>query len=189
MATHSGLLPLGTAAPDFAPPDAHGRRYRLEDFREAQLLLVAFICNHCPFVQHMIDGLVQFARDYAHHRVSVVAINPNDVEAYPEDSPANMARLAAQKAFPFPYLHDESQQVTKAYEARCTPDLYLFDQKRQLIYRGQFDGSRPRSRQPVTGADLRAATDAALSGKPIGRQIPSIGCSIKWKPGNAPDWA
>jgi peroxiredoxin len=184
------MLSLGTAAPDFALPDPLGRRYSLDDFRDAQLLLVAFICNHCPYVQHMIDGLVQFARDYASKGVGVVAINPNDVDSYPDDSPANMARLAKEKGFPFPFLYDERQQVTKAYQAMCTPDLYLFDRQRRLIYRGQFDGSRPRSWRRVTGADLRAAADAALAGRPIDpQQTASIGCSIKWKAGNEPDWA
>lgn len=189
MATQSRSSSLGTPAPDFALTDPRGRGYRLEDFRDAQLLLIAFICNHCPYVQHMIDGLVQFARDYASKGVAVVAINPNDVDSYPDDSPENMARLAAQKGFPFPFLHDESQQVARAYQAACTPDLFLLDRQRRLIYHGQFDGSRPRRGQPATGADLRAATEAALSDSQISNQIPAVGCSIKWKRGQEPDWA
>jgi peroxiredoxin len=189
MATHSRTLPLGTPAPAFALPDPSGRRYRLEDFAARPLLLIAFICNHCPYVQHMLDGLVQFARDYAPRGVAVVAINPNDYDSVPEDSPRNMARVAAERSFSFPYLYDETQEVTRAYQAMCTPDLYLFDQQRRLLYHGQFDGSSPGRRQPVTGADLRAATDSALAGMPIGPQVASIGCSIKWRPGQEPDWA
>jgi hypothetical protein len=134
----------------------------------------------------MIDGLAQFARDYSSRGLSVVAINSNDASRYPEDSPANMAQLAAHKGFSFPYLYDASQAVARAYEAVCTPDLYLFDQSRKLVYRGQFDASRPGSKQPVTGADLRAAADALLAGRKIAQQIPSVGCSIKWKAGQEP---
>jgi peroxiredoxin len=185
----SRMLALGTTAPDFSLPDPAGKLHALNEFAGAKALVVAFICNHCPYVKHMIDGLAQFARDYSAHGLSVVAINPNDASRYPDDSPANMAQLAARKGFSFPYLYDASQVVAKAYEAVCTPDLYLFDQSRRLAYRGQFDGSRPGNQQPVTGADLRAAADAVLAGRDIKRQIASVGCSIKWKAGQEPAWA
>jgi peroxiredoxin len=184
--TQSRILALGTAAPDFSLPDPAGKLHGLNEFAGARALVVAFICNHCPYVKHMIDGLVQFARDYSVQGLSVVAISSNDASRYPEDGPANMAQLAAQKGFGFPYLYDASQAVAKAYDAVCTPDLYLFDQSRRLAYRGQFDDSRPGSKQPVTGADLRAAADAVLAGRYIKQQIPSVGCSIKWKAGQEP---
>jgi peroxiredoxin len=187
--TQSPTLAPGTAAPDFSLADPAGKSYALRDFAPATALLVAFICNHCPYVKHMIDGLAQFARDYQPRGVALVAINSNDASRYPEDSPANMAKLAAQKGFNFPYLYDASQAVAKAYRAVCTPDLFLFDQARALVYRGQFDSSRPGNRQPVTGADLRTAADSLLAGRAIKNQIPSVGCSIKWKPGQEPDWA
>ena len=179
----SRMLPLGSAAPAFALADPAGKRYSLTDFAGSKALLVVFICNHCPFVKHMIDGLVKFAHDYQPKGIAVVAISSNDVGSYPEDSPVNMAKFAAQRGFTFPYLYDESQSVAKAYEAVCTPDPFLFDQQRKLVYRGQFDASRPSNRVPVTGADLRAAVDALLAGQPIGKQIPSVGCSMKWKAG------
>lgn len=187
--TQSRMLALGTAAPDFSLPDPAGNTHALTDVADAKALLVAFICNHCPYVKHIVDGLVQFARDYRARGVAMVAINPNDASRYIDDSPADMARLAAQKGFDFPYLVDASQAVAKAYQAVCTPDLFLFDQARRLVYRGQFDASRPGNRQPVTGADLRAATDAVLAGRATREQIPSVGCNIKWKPGQEPDWA
>jgi len=186
--TQSRMLSLGTAAPDFSLPDPSGRTFSLKDFAAARLLLVAFICNHCPYVKHIVDALAQFARDYQPRGVAMVAINPNDASRYPDDSPENMAKLASQKGFVFPYLYDASQGAAKAYQAVCTPDLFLFDQARHLVYRGQFDASRPGNRQPVSGADLRAATDAALAGRTIKQQIPSVGCNIKWKPGQEPDW-
>ena len=187
--THSRMLALGTSAPEFSLPDPSGALHGLNEFADSKALLVAFICNHCPYVKHMVHGLVQFAHDYQPRGVAVVAINSNDASRYPDDSPANMAKLAAQKGFNFPYLYDASQAVAKAYRAVCTPDLFLFDQARALVYRGQFDASRPGNRQPVTGADLRAATDSLLAGRAIKSQIPSVGCSIKWKPGQEPDWA
>jgi peroxiredoxin len=187
--TQSRMLPLGTVAPDFSLPDPAGNRFGPKDFADAKVLLVAFICNHCPYVKHIVDALAQFARDYKVRGVAVVAINSNDAGRYPEDSPANMAKLAAQKGFNFPYLYDASQVVAKAYQAACTPDLFLFDQARKLVYRGQFDASRPGNGQPVTGADLRAAVDAVLAGRTISEQIPSVGCNIKWKTGQEPDWA
>ena len=185
--TQSRMLPLGTAAPSFALLDSSGKRHALQDFAEAKALLVAFICNHCPYVRHMIDGLAEFARDYRERGVAVVAINSIDVSRYPEDSPRNMARVVREHRLEFPYLHDESQAVARAYQAVCTPDLFLFDQARHLTYRGQFDASRPGNGKPVNGADLRAAADATLAGRPIAQQLPSVGCSIKWKPGQEPE--
>jgi peroxiredoxin len=187
--TQSRMLVLGTAAPDFSLSDPAGKIHSLGDFAGAKALVVAFICNHCPYVKHMVGALAQFAHDYQPRGVAMVAINANDASRYPDDSPPHMAKLAAQNRFNFPYLYDESQAVAKAYEAVCTPDLYLFDQGRRLVYRGQFDASRPGNRQPVTGADLRAAADAVLAGRAIKDRTASVGCSIKWRPGQAPDWA
>jgi peroxiredoxin len=187
--TQSRMLPLGTSAPDFSLSDPSGKLHALKEFADAKALLVAFICNHCPYVKHIVDGLAQFARDYQARGVAVVAINANDASRYPDDSPANMAKLAAQKGFNFPYLYDASQAIAKAYQAVCTPDLYLFDQARHLVYRGQFDASRPGNKLPVTGADLRAAADATLAGRAITQQIPSVGCNIKWKAGQQPEWS
>jgi peroxiredoxin len=187
----SKMLPLGTKAPAFRLPDAAtGKTVALEDFAAAPALLVVFLCNHCPFVKHVLDGFVSFAREYGPKGLAVVAISPNDVDAYPEDAPAQMAHLAQSRKFSFPYVYDESQAVARAYDAACTPDFFLFDRERKLAYRGQFDSSRPGGKTPVTGADLRAAADAVLAGKaPPAVQKPSIGCSIKWRPGRAPAWA
>ena len=182
----SQMPQLGTPAPEFSLPDPSGTHYSLAQFADARLLLVVFICNHCPYVKHILDGLVKFAHDYQSRGVAMVAISANDIANVPEDSPANMASVAAQKGFTFPYLYDESQAVAKSYQAACTPDLFLFDQQRRLAYHGQFDASRPRNTVPVSGADLRAATDAALAGQSIAAQIPSVGCSIKWKTGQQP---
>lgn len=183
------MLALGTPAPAFSLADGTGKRFALRDFTGSKGLLVAFICNHCPYVQHIIDGFVEFAREYGPKGLAIVAINPNDAVAYPQDSRQNMVQIAAQKGFTFPYLIDETQAVAKAYQAICTPDFFLFDAARKLAYRGQFDGSRPGNGSPVTGSDLRAAADALLAGKLIPNQVPSIGCSIKWKSGQAPEWA
>jgi peroxiredoxin len=178
----SAMIPLGTPAPPFALRDAAtDRPVVLPDFAGAPLI-VAFLCNHCPYVKHMLEGFIAFARDYGPLRVGIVAICSNDAETYPADSPAEMAKLARAKEFPFPYLIDETQGVARAYTAACTPDLYLFGSDGRLVYRGQFDGSRPGSQVPVTGTDLRAAVDALLSRKQVPvDQTPSIGCSIKWK--------
>ena len=186
----SRMLPLGTPAPAFALADVvTGRTVAPGDFASSPLLLVVFICNHCPFVKHILDGLVAFARDYGSRSVAVVAISSNDITSHPDDAPAEMARIARLKDFTFPYLYDESQEVAKAYQAVCTPDFFLFERDRRLAYRGQFDASRPGNGIPVTGADLRAACDALLGGKPLTReQTPSVGCSIKWRAGQAPDW-
>ncbi|HTX04635.1 MAG TPA: thioredoxin family protein [Steroidobacteraceae bacterium] len=188
-ARESRMLALGTSAPPFNLADGKGKRFALKDFAGSKGLLVAFICNHCPYVKHILEGFVEFAREYGPKGLAIVAINPNDADARPEDSPQNMIRIAAQKGFTFPYLVDETQAVAKAYQAACTPDFFLFDSARKLAYRGQFDASRPGNGSPVTGSDLRAAVDSLLAGRPIARQIPSIGCSIKWKPGQAPTWA
>lgn len=187
----SRMLALGTAAPRFALRDAvSGRTIKLDEFVSSSALLVAFICNHCPFVKHILDGFVAFARDFAPRGLAIVAISSNDVASYPADAPEEMKRIAESKGFTFPYLHDESQEVAKACQAVCTPDFFLFDRERRLVYRGQFDGSRPSNRIPVTGSDLRTAADALLSGRALPQeQTPSVGCSIKWKPGQEPDWA
>jgi peroxiredoxin len=187
-ARKSRMLALGTQAPDFALADPAGKRFALRDFAGSKGILVAFICNHCPYVKHLLEGFVQFAREYGPKGIAIVAINPNDAAAYPEDDPQSMARVAAEKGFTFPYLIDESQDVAKAYQAICTPDFFLFDSARKLAYRGQFDASRPGNAERVTGSDLRAAADALLAGKLLANQAASIGCSIKWKPGQAPAW-
>lgn len=187
--TPSTMLPLGTTAPDFRLPDPDGKPVSRADFSASPALLVMFICNHCPYVKHLRAGLAQLGRDYAPRGVAIVAISANDVANYPEDSPAKMAAEAKAAGYTFPYLYDESQAVAKAYRAACTPDFFLFDQARQLVYRGQFDDSRPGNGAPVTGKDLRTALDAVLTGKPVAaNQKPSMGCNIKWKAGNAPDY-
>ena len=185
--TASTMLPLGTQAPDFRLPDPAGKQVARDDFADAPALLVIFMCNHCPYVKHIREGLAEFGRDYQKRGAAVVGINANDIAAHPADSPAKMAEEARTFGYTFPYLFDESQEVAKAYHAACTPDFYLFDGARKLVYRGQFDASRPGSIVPVTGADLRAATDTVLAGKPVPPdQTPSLGCNIKWKAGNAP---
>jgi thiol-disulfide isomerase/thioredoxin len=188
--TPSADLPLGTPAPGFRLPDPSGRLVALEDFADAPALAVMFLCNHCPYVKHVADGVARFAKDYAGRGLACVAINPNDAGRYPDDAPPQMAEEARRRGYEFPYLVDAGQEVAKAYRAACTPEFYLFDRARGLAYHGQFDGARPANRVPVTGADLRAAADAVLAGRPLaGRQSPSVGCSIKWKPGNEPSWA
>jgi len=181
MAVESTMLPLGTSAPPFRLPDYDGKMVALDDFRGFAGLVVAFICSHCPYVKHVRSEFARFARDYQPRGIVVVAINSNDIKAYPEDGPSGMAAEARSAGYTFPYLFDETQQVAKAYQAACTPDLYLFDAGRRLVYRGQFDSSRP-GRGTANGADLRAACDAQLGGKPVSAdQKPSIGCNIKWK--------
>jgi len=184
------MLPLGTPAPAFNLTEpATGCTVTLADFQNAPALLVIFMCNHCPFVKHIREGLVRFAREYQARGLAIVAISANDVANHPNDSPAKMAEDARAFGYPFPYLYDETQAVAQAYRAACTPDFFLFDAGRTLVYRGQFDGSRPGNNVPVTGADLRAAADAALVGQPApSDQKPSIGCNIKWKAGNEPDY-
>jgi len=181
------MMPLGAPAAPFALPDPSGRIVSLADFTGAPALLVAFICNHCPFVKHVRAGFAALASEYQARGVAVVAIASNDAEAYPEDGPEAMGKEAKAAGYRFPYLFDESQEVAKAYGAACTPDFFLFDGERRLVYRGQMDGSRPGNRVPVTGADLRAALDAVLDGRPVSpAQLPSVGCNIKWRPGNEP---
>jgi len=188
VAVNSTMLPLGTAAPDIHLPDTDGKTVSLADFK-GKPILVAFICNHCPYVKHIRAGLAQLGRDYLPRGAAIVGISSNDVANYPDDSPARMKQEAKAAGYLFPYLYDESQAAAKAYRAACTPDLYLFDRNHKLVYRGQFDDSRPGNGLPVTGADLRAALDAVLAGKPVSAaQKPSIGCNIKWKPGNEPDY-
>jgi peroxiredoxin len=176
------MLPLETSAPDFRLPDTSGKIVTLADFQSSPALVVAFICNHCPYVKHVRAGLAELAREYQKRGAAFVAINSNDVANYPADSPENMALEVKLAGYSFPYLYDETQGAARAYHAACTPDFYLFDKRRKLIYRGQFDSSRPGNGVPVTGNDLRAALDAVLAGKPVSpRQTPSIGCNIKWK--------
>jgi peroxiredoxin len=187
--TPSTMLPLGTVAPDFRLPDVSGKTVALADFSAAPALAVLFICNHCPYVKHIRAGLAEFGRDAQKRGAAVVAINANDAENYADDNPEKMKVEARAAGYTFPYLFDETQAVAKAYRAACTPDLFLFDKNRRLVYRGQFDGSRPGKSIPVTGRDLRAALEAVLAGKPVATdQIPSVGCNIKWKPGHAPDY-
>ena len=189
VAVNSTMLPLGTKAPDSRLSDTIGKTVSLSDFKNAPALAVIFMCNHCPYVKHIRSGLAQLARDYAPRGVKVVGISSNDVANYPQDSPAKMAEEAKSAGYIFPYLYDETQQVAKAYRAACTPDIYLFDKDQRLAYRGQMDDSRPGNNHPVTGKDLRAALDALLAGKPVSsNQKPSIGCNIKWKPGNEPEY-
>jgi peroxiredoxin len=190
MLTASTMLPLGTPAPDFRLPDTTGRLVARDDFKQAPALLVVFMCNHCSYVQHVRRGLAAFAREYQPKGLAIVGINSNDASEYPEDSPRKMAEEIKAAGYPFPYLYDETQAVAKVYRAACTPDFFLFDAARRLVYRGQFDGSRPGNGVPVTGKDLRAAVNAALAGRPVSaEQKPSMGCNIKWKAGGEPDYA
>lgn len=189
VATNSTMLPLGTEAPDFHLPDPSGKVFHLSDFQKAKGLVVVFMCNHCPYVKHLRAGLAQLARDYQPCGIDIVGINSNDIDNYPADSPVKMAEEARSAGYIFPYLYDATQSVARAYRAACTPDFYLFDQDQRLVYRGQFDESRPGNAIPVTGKDLRNAIDALLAGKPVApAQKSSLGCNIKWKPGNAPEY-
>ncbi|HEY7534016.1 MAG TPA: thioredoxin family protein [Nitrospiraceae bacterium] len=183
MAVESVMLPLGTLAPPFALPDVvSGQTYSLDSFSAKKGLLVMFICRHCPYVQHVEQELARIGHDYADRGLGMVAISSNDPMSYPDDAPARLKEMAQRLGFRFPFCFDETQDVARSYKAACTPDFYLFDQKRRLVYRGQMDDSRPGSNTPVTGRDLRTAIDAVLAGTPIERtQKPSIGCSIKWK--------
>lgn len=187
--TASTMLPLGTQAPDFALTNVDGKTVSLADFESASALLVIFMCNHCPFVKHIASGLANLAEEYQAKGVAVVGISSNDVENYPQDSPEAMKQEARDQGYSFPYLFDETQSVAKAYRAACTPDFFVFDKQQQLAYRGQMDSSRPGSGIPVTGEDLRQALDRVLAGDSVnGDQTPSIGCNIKWKPGQEPDY-
>jgi len=181
------MLPLGTAAPDFELPNVDGRMVSLTDASGPRGTVVMFICNHCPFVKHVADQLAALGRDCLPRGIGVVAISSNDVSSHPADSPEQMVHEAEERGYVFPYLYDETQEVAHAYHAACTPDFFLFDGDRKLAYRGQLDSSRPGNDVPVTGADLRAAIDALLFGHPVpAEQRPSLGCNIKWKPGNEP---
>jgi len=188
--TASTMLSLGTQAPVFSLPDpVTNRMVSLSDFNDVPVLLVMFICNHCPFVKHVADELTRLTDEYRGRGVAAVAINSNDADNYPDDAPDKMVAEVKARGYRFPYLYDESQAVAKAYHAACTPDFFVFDRARRLVYRGQLDSSRPDSGTPVTGTDLRAALDAALSGSaPFAEQKPSIGCNIKWKQGAAPEY-
>ncbi|MCP5516490.1 MAG: thioredoxin family protein [Verrucomicrobiales bacterium] len=185
--TPSTMLPLGTPAPAFALPDTGGKVVSLADLADRPALLVMFICNHCPYVKHIRAELAALGRDYQARGVAMVAINSNDVANHPDDSPERMAAEVVAAGYTFPYLFDETQTVARAYRAACTPDFFLFDGERRLVYRGQLDESRPGNSVPVTGRDLRAALEAVLTGRPApAAQKPSMGCNIKWKPGNEP---
>ena len=187
--TPSTMLPLGTKVPSFALPATDGTIVRDSDFAAAPAFLVMFICNHCPYVKHIRDGLAVMARDFANQGVAVVGIMSNNAAQYPDDRPEMMKVEKQDAGWDFPYLYDESQDVAKAYHAACTPDFFLFDGAHKLVYRGQMDDSRPGNNQPVTGRDLRAAVAKVLANEAIdAAQKPSIGCNIKWKPGNEPGW-
>ena len=183
-------LPPGAVAPDFHLPDTvSGRTVSLDEFQDAAAFLVLFICNHCPYVKHVRGELARLGRDYKSRGVAIVAISSNDAEKYPADSPEKMKEEAQAAGYTFPYCFDATQEVAKAYRAACTPDFFLFDNDRKLVYRGQLDDSRPGNNVPVTGRDLRAALDAVLADRPVSpTQKPSMGCNIKWKPGNAPEY-
>ena len=189
--TPSTMLALGTRAPDFDLPDVvSGRRVSLRTFAGKRALLVMFICRHCPYVQHVQAELSRLGRDYAEKDVGIVAISANDVAGYPDDAPDKLKAMAEGLEFLFPLCYDESQETAKAYTASCTPDFFLFDASRALVYRGQLDEARPGNNKPLTGKDLRAAIDAVLAGTPVSPdQKPSIGCNIKWKKGHEPDYS
>ena len=183
------MLPLGTVAPDFDLVNVDGRTLSFADVAGPRGTVVMFICNHCPFVKHVADHLAVLGREYGARGIGFVAVSSNDVSTHPADSPEQMVHEAESRGYPFPYLFDETQEVAKAYHAACTPDFYLFDADRALVYRGQLDASRPGGDVPVTGADLRHAIEALLAGRPqASEQIPSLGCNIKWKPGNEPPY-
>lgn len=181
--TESNMLPLGTKAPNFELPDSiSGRKLKLSDVYGEKATVIMFICNHCPYVNHLNKEIVKLAKDYDASDVGFVAISSNDIEKYPEDAPDKMKVIAEQLGYSFPYLYDQTQEVAKAYDAACTPDFYVFDRNLELMYRGQFDDSRPGNSMPITGRDIRTAIDATIMGKRIYKeQKPSIGCNIKWK--------
>jgi len=183
MAAETTPIPLGFLAPDFTLPDTiSGKMIRLEEARSDTATVIMFICNHCPYVVHVLDGIIKLANDYQPRGISFIAISSNDVSRYPEDSPEKMKELAEAKSFPFPYLYDESQEVARAYHAACTPDFSIFDNQMRCVYRGQMDDARPGNGKMVSGIDIRNALDAILAGNPVNKnQKPSIGCSLKWK--------
>jgi peroxiredoxin len=188
--TASTMLPLGTQAPDFHLPEVvSGKTISLDTFAEKKALLIMFICQHCPFVKHIKTELAQLGKDYFNSELGILAISANDAEKYPDDGPESLKAMARELDFKFPLCYDQTQETAKAYTAACTPDFFLFDSEGKLAYRGQLDDSRPSNNQPVTGADLRSAIAAVLAGQPITiEQKPSIGCNIKWKPGNEPSY-
>lgn len=187
--TPSTMLELGTPAPEFFLKDTTGTEVRLENFADKSALLVVFMCNHCPYVKHIADAFSKFANEYQSKGLGIVAISANDAANYPDDGPEKMAQEAKKRGYTFAYLYDEYQNIAKAYRAACTPDFFLFNGERRLAYRGQFDASRPGNDIPVTGMNLRLATDRVLAGdKPDAEQVPSMGCNIKWKPGNEPEY-
>lgn len=188
--TASTMLPLSTKAPDFQLPDVvSGETISLSTNASKKALLVMFICQHCPFVKHIKDELAQLGKDYVNRDVGIVAISSNDVSNYPDDAPEHLKAMAKELGFTFPLCYDESQETAKAYTAACTPDFFLFDANQRLVYRGQLDDSRPSNGKPITGEDLRAAIDAVLANQPVNpEQKPSIGCNVKWKPGNEPSY-
>ncbi len=188
--TPSTMLPLGTQAPDFRLPDVvSGQIISLANFADKTALLLMFICCHCPFVKHIQQEIAKLGQDYQYKSLGIIAISANDISKYPDDSPENIKLMAQKLGFNFPFCYDETQEVAKSYTAACTPDFFLFDKSRKLVYRGQFDDSRPSNQIPVTATDLRQAIDCVLTDKLIDfPQKPSIGCNIKWKPGNEPDY-
>jgi peroxiredoxin len=188
--TPSTMLALGTSVPAFSLPDVvSGKTVSLDDFASKKALLVMFICRHCPYVKHVQQEIARIGRDYAAKDVGIVAISANDAGTYPEDAPQSLKEMAEELGFRFPFLYDDSQDVAKAYTAACTPDFFVFDENRKLVYRGQLDGSRPGNDVPVSGKDLRSALDAVLADEPVNPdQRPSLGCNIKWKGGNEPDY-
>ncbi|MEM9208543.1 MAG: thioredoxin family protein [Pseudomonadota bacterium] len=187
--TYSEMLPLGTEAPAFTLPDPDGITHSLADAPADAPVLVMFISNHCPFVKHVAAELATLGREYTERGVAIFAIGSNDLDSHPQDGPAAMKTEAQNRGYTFPYLFDGDQSIAKAYRAACTPDFFLFDTRRRLAYRGQLDGSRPGNSVPVDGSDLRAALDSVLRGEPVSaEQVPSVGCNIKWRPGNEPDY-
>lgn len=187
--TASTMLPLGTSAPDFRLLNIDGKTISLSEIATGKGLVVMFICNHCPFVKHVAPELVRLTKDYESRGIHFVAISSNDVTAYPDDSPEMMKREAAQQGYTFPYLFDETQEVARAYRAACTPDFFIFDGSRRLVYRGQLDDSRPGNGKPLNGSDMRRALDQLIDGVEVpAEQRPSIGCNIKWKRGNEPTY-
>lgn len=186
---NSTMLPLGTQAPSFSLYDPEGNLFTLDHSSKSNAFLVMFICNHCPFVHHIRKELARLANDYINRDVSIIAINSNDYETHPGDSPEKMKDEIIEWGYNFPYLVDEDQSVAIAYQASCTPDFFLFDSQQQLVYRGQLDGGRPSNDIPVNGRDIRAALDTLLAGDDVSEeQVPSVGCNIKWKPNNSPEW-
>jgi len=186
-AVESQMLPLGTQAPEFTLPDPDHQMHSLAGGADAYVVM--FICNHCPFVKHVREELARLGRDYDDRNVAIYGINSNDINTHPGDSPDNMKREAATWGYTFPYLVDTDQSVAKAYRAACTPDIYVFDASKALVYRGQLDDSRPSNDAPIDGKDVRSALEAVLAGETVSQeQTPSIGCNIKWSPGNEPDY-